>query len=368
MADTFDGLEMKNHWMNRNRESQVVEETLQLRADLAAAQAQIAALRECVIQSAICQDEGHSAYFCQFCLAEDRDDEKITHEPNCIIVNLPAATTNYAQRIRADALEEAANAVIDAAQGPEDDEILQRAAEEIRALIGNEAGRAAAKAEQPKRDAQLAALLKEIRGVAEGMLPDGDGVNVSTTLWADSVLARFNALAQQHDAIVRAEGFEAGRQAEIGLYKGGSHADEKRLIAAAARADVPYCGCDTPDALAEKITEMERQLRAAQGDYQGFLNFMRNELAALPCCHDAGTHADTPPLMWPELVRCIVTRAASDAFAAGKAEAQAEQQAAYWADQKQPEPPLTALIGTMPNATDGDGDTWRDPPTTEVQP
>ena len=51
-------------------------------------------------------------------------------------------------------------------------------------------------AELAKRDAQLAPLVAEIRGIAEeSILPDGDGVPVPVALWAESMLERFSALA-----------------------------------------------------------------------------------------------------------------------------------------------------------------------------
>jgi len=42
--------------------------------------------------------------------------------------------------------------------------------------------------------------------------------------------------------------------------EGAARADEERLRAAAERAGITYVGCDTPDALAERIAELEAAL------------------------------------------------------------------------------------------------------------
>lgn len=45
-----------------------------------------------------------------------------------------------------------------------------------------------------------------------------------------------------------------------------------------------------------------------------FLAFMFVELSKFPCLHRDGDHHG-PPLMWPELIACIVARAKQDATA-----------------------------------------------------
>lgn len=45
-----------------------------------------------------------------------------------------------------------------------------------------------------------------------------------------------------------------------------------------------------------------------------FLAFMAGTFADWPCCHDEGGHKGTPPMMWPELIACIVKRARNDAI------------------------------------------------------
>jgi hypothetical protein len=54
----------------------------------------------------------------------------------------------------------------------------------------------------------------------------------------------------------------------------------------------------------------------AAGDDADFLAFMADELDRFPCLHGPagnGAHAKTPPMMWPELIRCIVAKARQDA-------------------------------------------------------
>jgi hypothetical protein len=48
---------------------------------------------------------------------------------------------------------------------------------------------------------------------------------------------------------------------QIELLKGAARADEERLIKAVAKAGIVYMGCDTPDWLAERILEREREVK-----------------------------------------------------------------------------------------------------------
>lgn len=57
-----------------------------------------------------------------------------------------------------------------------------------------------------ERDATIAALVAEIRGIAEeSCLPDGDGVTVPVALWAESVLERFARQAAEYTACIQAD-------------------------------------------------------------------------------------------------------------------------------------------------------------------
>jgi len=73
--------------------------------------------------------------------------------------------------------------------------------------------------------------------------------------------------------------------------------------------------------LRARITELEQHERLADA----FLADMAGELAQMPCCCENGKHRDTPPMMWPELIRCIIKRAVRDALA--KREQEAKQRA-----------------------------------------
>ena len=48
---------------------------------------------------------------------------------------------------------------------------------------------------------------------------------------------------------------------QMKLLEGAAKADEERLIKAAEKAGIVYMGCDTPDWLAERILELEREVK-----------------------------------------------------------------------------------------------------------
>lgn len=50
-------------------------------------------------------------------------------------------------------------------------------------------------------------------------------------------------------------------------------------------------------------------LKRERADNSDFMAFMQIELAKFQCCHEDGQHHSTPPMFWPELIRCIVERA-----------------------------------------------------------
>jgi hypothetical protein len=65
----------------------------------------------------------------------------------------------------------------------------------------------------------------------------------------------------------------------------------------------------------ELLLSREKKLRKEESDFNSdFLAFMGGALASYPCaCEKAGAHDSTPPMMWPELIACIITRAKIDA-------------------------------------------------------
>lgn len=61
-----------------------------------------------------------------------------------------------------------------------------------------------------------------------------------------------------------------------------------------------------------------RELRAECENNNDFMAFMGTALGDWPCCHAESAkegHAGTPPMMWPELIGCIVNKATQDAQA-----------------------------------------------------
>lgn len=48
-------------------------------------------------------------------------------------------------------------------------------------------------------------------------------------------------------------------------------------------------------------------------DHRDFMAFMTTELDRIPCCHTDGSHKGTPPMMWPELIRCMIKHAVEQA-------------------------------------------------------
>ena len=62
------------------------------------------------------------------------------------------------------------------------------------------------------------------------------------------------------------------------------------------------------ESLRAENERLEKELKNAKEDHLDFLGFMRDDLSHLPCCHEDGGHHGTPPMMWPELIRCIITK------------------------------------------------------------
>ena len=66
---------------------------------------------------------------------------------------------------------------------------------------------------------------------------------------------------------------------------------------------------EAADKAAKRVKELEDQADM----HADFMGFMAGELAQFPCCHEDGEHHSTPPMMWPELIACIVKKAVRDA-------------------------------------------------------
>ena len=56
------------------------------------------------------------------------------------------------------------------------------------------------------------------------------------------------------------------QQRRIAELEGAARADDERLRAAAERAGIAWVGCDTPDALAERVVELEAALELRKID------------------------------------------------------------------------------------------------------
>ena len=54
---------------------------------------------------------------------------------------------------------------------------------------------------------------------------------------------------------------------------------------------------------------LHRALEIEESEHSDFLAYMCDELARFPCMHEEGQHKGTPPVMWPDLIRCIVMKA-----------------------------------------------------------
>lgn len=81
-------------------------------------------------------------------------------------------------------------------------------------------------------------------------------------------------------------------------------------LAAKTMSELPFdewCG------LTPRIQyDVLRKLRAEIADHNDFMAMLAGELARMPCVCDDGGHENTPPMMWPELIRCIAARAFND--------------------------------------------------------
>lgn len=85
-----------------------------------------------------------------------------------------------------------------------------------------------------------------------------------------------------------------------------SHPKSKLLIAAEERIT------QLEDSISTLVTEKLQ----AEAEHSDFLGFIHSSLAEFPCCCEKGAHNSTPPMMWPELIACIVRRARQDGEAA----------------------------------------------------
>ena len=61
--------------------------------------------------------------------------------------------------------------------------------------------------------------------------------------------------------------------------------------------------------------ELEKRLASEKSDHSDFLAFMAGELAKYHCKCTDDEYASTPPMMWPELIGCIIAKAVENAEA-----------------------------------------------------
>lgn len=74
--------------------------------------------------------------------------------------------------------------------------------------------------------------------------------------------------------------------------------------------------------LERELSEARREnaeLRQRASDHGDFIGFMTDALGGFPCCHEGGQHHSTPPMMWPELIACIVKKATQESVARAEA-------------------------------------------------
>lgn len=84
-------------------------------------------------------------------------------------------------------------------------------------------------------------------------------------------------------------------------YPSGVHARVKLVDLRNALHDLDVA--DAEIANLKQVVDMDR----------AFDHYIGSELGKLPCCHEQGAHKDTPPMMWPELIGCILKKATEDA-------------------------------------------------------
>jgi hypothetical protein len=61
--------------------------------------------------------------------------------------------------------------------------------------------------------------------------------------------------------------------------------------------------------------QLVKVVKALEDDHGDFLAFLASEMDRFPCLHGEagqGSHASTPPMMYPELLHCIIRRARLD--------------------------------------------------------
>lgn len=99
---------------------------------------------------------------------------------------------------------------------------------------------------------------------------------------------------------------------------------QRSLAGAASATPCKWCGCVPSDGVGcencvnpqAKIIELEStvaEMRAKIESNDDFMAFMTQALSDWPCRHGSEGHGDTPPMMWPELIACIVKKAVADA-------------------------------------------------------
>lgn len=104
----------------------------------------------------------------------------------------------------------------------------------------------------------------------------------------------------------------AGMEAELKQLRGSDQTVvELEAALDVARKNLAAAKAERDQLIAERDAAVA-ELKSAKSDHGDFLAFMGGHLADWPCLHDPGGHKATPPIMWPELIGCIVAKAKQD--------------------------------------------------------
>lgn len=82
--------------------------------------------------------------------------------------------------------------------------------------------------------------------------------------------------------------------------------DERQLVASTDERSASRVR-----ALLHRIRELESRVYDLEFSLES-IDDIKRVLAKYPCLHEPGHHGSTPPMMWPELIACIVAKAKQD--------------------------------------------------------
>ena len=122
-------------------------------------------------------------------------------------------------------------------------------------------------------------------------------------------------LAAQLDAEMRQQGFERWELGPVADRKLVTELREElektrsALLCAEDRVNGAKASFGHENARNQEARRVIDKQLAEIATHHDFMAFMALALAAFPCCHEAGEHKGTPPMMWPELIACIAMKA-----------------------------------------------------------